>query len=285
MRSRSAELFLIFEGRQCPSVYVKWITQQLNGIQIGGQIIARGKKNVLLLRELIKRNAKTCTNKDLYFVDRDYDIEPKLGTFTDVYVTRGYSIENEVSSWAVIESFIRAYFDIADNADQEALTKAKEKFQGLFDLYLAQSRECQRVIFICRTKSFDCLPGDSVFDYLNVDWDNAVVRQTYSSIDQLLLALKIDEVSRNEVLRLLSGNDTNFDCLNPMLDWRGKFHFSFVKKFLTFLRDARTKGTHPFCRPSKVDSDPAHPGVIGALGSFSPAPECLVSFISSYVNQ
>lgn len=281
MRSKSANVFLIFEGRQCPSLYVKWITQQLQGVQIGGQIIARGKKNVLLLRELIHRNATTCLNQDMYFVDRDYDVEPKLGTFKDVYVTRGYSIENEVSNWVVLEPYIRAYFDIADNDDQEALVNAKDRFHQLFTAYLAQSHECQRAIFICRTKSIHCIPGESVFDYLSVDWNNTTVRQTYTSIEKLLSALKIGEADQNEVLRDLTTSDIDFDSLDPVLDWRGKFHFSFIKKFLTFLRDARTTGAQPFCRASKVDSDPAHPGVIGALGGFSPAPECLVSFLKS----
>jgi hypothetical protein len=216
---------------------------------------------------------------------RDYDKEPRLGTFKNVYVTRGYSIENEVSNWLVLERFVRAYFDIADSDDHEALTKAKNKFHQLFDEYIAQSHEFQRVIFICRTGSMQCLPGENVFDYLNIDWSNAIVRQTYTSLDMLLSALKIKAEDRHKVLQRLLLNDADFACLDPTLDWRGKFHFSFVKKFLTFLRDARTAGTQPFSRPSKVDSDPAHPGVIGALGSFSLAPDCFVAFLKSCFDQ
>lgn len=285
MRSKSADVFLIFEGRQCPSLYMKWVTQQLKCGKIGGQVIARGKKNVLALREIIQKNVNTCMNPDMYFVDKDYDDEPKLGTFSDVYVSRGYSIENEVSNWDVLEPFIRAYFDIADSSDQDALLAAKSSFHQIFASYIHQSKECQRVIFICRTRSLHCLPGESVFDYLNIDWSNANVRQTYSSIEALLSALKVEGKDRSEILTQLIINDASFDSLDPTRDWRGKFHFSFVKKFLIFLRDARSAGTLPFSRPSKVDADPSHPGVLGALGGFSPTPECLLVFLRTCLSQ
>lgn len=285
MRAKSADIFLIFEGKHCSSLYIKWVTQQLGSRKIGGQVIARGKKNVLALREIIRKNVNTCGNPDIYFVDKDYDDQPRLGTFCDVYVSRGYSIENEVSSWDVLEPYIRAYFDLADSSDQEALLAAKRSFHQIFEAYINQSKECQRVIFICSTRSLYCLPGENIFKYLDIDWHNANVRQTYLSIDALLCALKIESKDRNEILTQLIEGEASFDTLDPTLDWRGKFHFSFVKKFLMYLRDARNAGTLPFSRPAKVDVDPSHPGVIGILGTFSPTPKCLLEFLNACLTQ
>ncbi|MFC7207507.1 DUF4435 domain-containing protein [Comamonas endophytica] len=129
LRAKSTGIFLIFEGKQCPTVYVGWLRQLLKKCtELGAQIIARGKKNVLSLRELILKNPETAKDNNLYFVDRDYDVEPKSGSLPDVYVTRGYAIENELIDWNIIENFIRAYFDIADYYDNEALEIAKKDF-------------------------------------------------------------------------------------------------------------------------------------------------------------
>lgn len=284
LRTKCSGAVLIFEGRQCPSIYMRWVTQLLRESHIGGQIIARGKRNLLALRDLIQKNTTTSADRNIYFVDRDYDIEPKQGTYRDVYVTRGYSIENEVIDWSVVEPYIRAYFDIADSNDQDSLTNIREIFHQVFSTYIAESREFQRVIYICRTKSLVCQPGESVFQFLSVDWENAVVERTYASLDALFDALDIQVNDRATVMQCLNVDDADFARLNPALDWRGKFHFSFIKKFLTVLREARISGRHPFKRPSKVDADPAHPSVMGALGGFSPAPQCLAVFLSSLVD-
>lgn len=284
LRSRCCGIVLVFEGRQCPSIYINWINQFLRETRIGGQIIARGKKNVLLLRDLIQRNSSSRSDCNIYCVDRDYDSEPKQGTYSDVYVTRGYSIENEVIGWSVVESFIRAYFDIADSEDHDALAATGENFRQVFSSYIAESREFQRVIYICRTRSLNCLPGESAFSYLAVDWENATVRRTHASLDELLVALKINENDHAAIQQHLDSVEVDFASLDPALDWGGKFHLSFVKKFLTQLKEARISGRRPFKRASKVDSDPAHPGVMGTLGGFSPPPQCLTAFLRSFVD-
>lgn len=282
LRSKSRGLIFVFEGRQCPAAYISWLQPLLrNCFDSGGQIIARGKKNVLLLRDLILKNPQTACDKNLYFVDRDYDVEPKKGSFADVWVTPGYSIENELINWGVIESFIRAYFDIADGEDHEALEFAKDKFQAVFETYIEKTQELNRVVYLCCTKRVDCYLGDSVLAYIQVNWGVGTIQRLYNSIDNLLEILKVESSDRRIISSALEEAD-DFCALDPLLDWRGKFHFSLVRSFLIYLGDARKAGPPPFKRASKLTADPSHPSLMGLLGSMSTRPACLTSFFEDF---
>lgn len=282
LRAKSQGLVLVFEGKQCPTAYIGWLQQLFQGCYVvGGQIIARGKRNVLVLRDLILRNPQTGSDRNMYFVDKDYDLEPKLGSFPDVYVTRGYSVENELVLWSSLESFIRAYFDIADSEDQEALRFSGELYESTFSLYVEEARELHRVVYVCHRCGIDCFPGDSVFSYVHVDWVSGAVERSYQSQHELFELLRID---RNEWAKVAAalGVVDGFDELNPVKDWRGKFHFSFVRSFLTYLKQARMSGVDPFKRVAKLNADPTHPSLIGLLGSISARPPCLTMFVEQF---
>lgn len=280
LRSKSDGLFIIFEGKQCPTIYINWLRQLLVQCnKICGQIIARGKKNALALRDLINKNPLTANDKNLYFVDRDYDIEPKPDSFPDIYVTRGYAIENEVVGWSVVDSFIRAYFDIADCDDHESLELARVQFETGFTSYLQQTKDLHRIIYICRTKGIDCLPGDSALSFVKIDWITGVTQPAHNSIGAILSALKIETSKHPEIISALAEAD-GFMALNPVADWRGKFHFSIVRSFLNHLKQTRLDGTPPFKRSAKLNADPANPALIGLLGSVAPYPPCLAKFMA-----
>lgn len=272
---------LVFEGKQCPAVYIGWLNALFRKCgAVAGQIIARGKRNVLLLRELILRNAASKGDQNFYFVDRDYDVEPKQGSLTDVYVTRGYSIENELANWSAVESLIRAHFDIADEGDNEAVGEIARWYASLFGVYTAASREMHKVVYVCRTSLIPCLPGDDAFDFISVDWERGVAAPRYQSLDDLFKILKIEQNQWETVKSKLVAR-REFDALDPLMDWRGKFHFSFLKAFLVAVREARSTGKGQFRRASKVPFDPSHPGLMAALSCFVQPPPCLERFCST----
>ena len=146
LRTRHNGTVLIFEGRQCPAVYVGWVFALLAHAQLA-QIIARGKKNVLALRDLIRRNKTTADHQNIYFVDRDYDVSPAQETFSDVYVSRGYSIENETIDRSLIGRYIHAHFDIADADDAASVESAEAHFDKLLNEYLTASRATHHFIY------------------------------------------------------------------------------------------------------------------------------------------
>jgi len=283
LRAKSDELILVFEGKQCPMAYIGWLQHRIvANSSLAGQIIARGKKNVLALRDIIKGNCQTSNDKNLYFVDKDYDSTPTASSFLDVYVTQGYSVENELIKWPILDSFMRAYFDIADGEDQEGLLSAKQNFESLFQSYINEAKQLHQIVYICRTKKITCYPGDSIFSFLHVDWLNGKVQRSYQTLDELFQLLKIKEVDFPAVVSEMQA-EVSFHELEPRMDWRGKFHFSLIRGFLVYLKDARTTGSLPFKRAAKVNSDPSVPNLMGILASLCERPPCLASFFDLYV--
>lgn len=280
LKSRGIGIVVVYEGKQCPAFYHRWVMQAMNGTSLG-QIIARGKKNVLALRDLIARNPRTAADVTIYFVDRDYDDAPKPGELPDVYVTRGYALENELVNWATVEQYIRACFDIANADDQLAMAKAQELFEKAFEAYIVAATDLHMVIYVCRAHHLPCTPGEEISDYISFDWEAATASRKHESLDSLLAALGVSDSDRTAIHTFLE-EPSDFSKLSPILEWRGKFHYTFVKKYLMHLSEMRRSGRQPFSRRAKIDVDPGHPSTFTALASFSAQPRCLAAFLEGF---
>lgn len=268
---------LVFEGKQCPAFYINKIILLL-GTRDLRQIIARGKRNVIELRDLIRRNLATANDVVLFFVDKDYDNQPASGEFEDVYVTPGYSIENECVRWPVIDAYIRANFDVADADDEASMADIKTMYESGWKTYVRESKELHKVIFICRYASTRCLPGDDLGAYFHVDWAAGTVSAKFGSHEELLELLQIEVQNRPAVVALLA-NLSAFDSLDALRDWRGKFHFSFVKSLLSHVAKKRIGGDAPFKRAARIGVDPSHPSLLAMMGAYVQIPACLEDFI------
>jgi hypothetical protein len=278
LKIRSPEVpALIFEGKQCPAFYINKIILLL-GARDFRQLIARGKRNVLELRDLIRKNITTGRDVVLFFVDKDYDSYPASGELQDVYVTAGYSIENECVRWSVVEAYIRANFDVADADDEAALVDVKAMYESGWDTYVRESKELHKVVFVCRRASTRCIPGDNLGAYFRVDWATGTVSATFGSQDKLLELLQIGAQDRPAVIAQLA-NTLVFDSLDALREWRGKFHLSFLRSLLSHVAGRRLRGLPPFRRAVRIGVDPTHPSFLSMIGAYVQVPECLESFI------
>lgn len=269
---------LVFEGKQCPSFYMNKVVAVMGGAATA-QLIVRGKEKVLALRDIVQRNLSTTNDHTLYFVDRDYDDSPQPRDYTNVYVTRGYAVENEIFNWSVVEAFIRANFDIADAADYEAISAIENIFHTVTTGYLEATAPLHKIVYLCRRNKIHCLPGDNVVDYISIDWQTQAISL---KLDQKALykALRIED-NNSTKLSELSTKNMEFEKLNREMDWRGKYHFSFLRTILIHLASCRGAGTWPFSRPAKCNVDPNHPGLISHLSAFAQIPPCLDVFLRS----
>lgn len=280
LRSRWNGLLFVFEGKQCPSVYVAWVSSAFPRLEFK-QLIAKGKNNVIDLRELIKRNSSTSSDVNAYFVDRDYDVKPEPSEFRDLYVTRGYSIENELVGWSSVERYIRANFDINCADDDLSLREIRLMYDDLMNEYLRSTKNLHQALFICRRSEVRCYHGDDIRDFLDFDWETRIFKVRQVDWEELLTALKVDPSKKDAVLSQVEGS-VEFLSLEPLSRWRGKFHFDFLRRFLIEICDARRRGAAPFTSAAKVVADPSHPGVLGQLASFTRPPQCVMEFLEQY---
>lgn len=279
LRSRKEGFILVFEGKDCPTFYTHWF-RSVNFTNIAGQIIARGKKKLLELRDLIKRNTQE-NSKTLFFTDKDYDEPIQPTAHDDIYTTNGYSIENELIKWELVRFYIESNFDIANDEDNISTDEAEEVFNRSIDSYKNASKEVHQVVYICKKNSIKCMPGNNIFDYIKFKNESNTFEKSYENLDELFTMLKIDSEHRENIKQLLAA-DQSFKDLDPIKDWRGKFHFCFLKKFLSYLRDLRINGAHPFKRPVKINIDPAQPTLMGSLAAFSRPSQCFENFITRH---
>lgn len=278
LKIRSAGVpVLVFEGKQCPAFYINKIILLL-GALVHRQVIARGKRNVLELRDLIRRNLATAEDLVLFFVDKDYDSQPETGEFKDVYVTPGYSIENECVRWPVIEAYIRANFDVADANDEAAVADVKAMYERGWYTYVRESKELHKVVFVCRNSATRCLPGEDLGAYFRVDWVAGTVSAKYGSLNELFELLQIGAQDCPTVIAQLS-NALAFDSLDALREWRGKFHLSFVRSLLSHIAGRRIGGLPPFKRAARIGVDPTHPSLLAMMSAYVQVPACLESFI------
>lgn len=268
---------LVFEGQQCPAYYISKIRSIAGSVPLR-QLIARGKRNVLELRNLIQRNSTTKQDKTLYFIDRDYDQSPEPGQFTDIYVTRGYSIENEVFEWSVIDAFIRSHFDIATSEDEDAIAETREIFENAKLNYINSTRFIQKTIFICRRKGFRITLGEDISEYFSLNWSNLSTTPRTADNSELMIQLAVEQEHHSLILELIE-ETCEFDDLDESMRWRGKYHFSFLRSFLTDLTSKRRRGEHPFTRASRVGIEPSHPSLFANLSINAITPACLENFV------
>jgi hypothetical protein len=283
LRARFSGIVLVFEGRECPSVYVGWVFKHYHfGQQQLEQIIARGKKNVLELRNIITNNRTTTRDLNIYFVDKDFDENPKQGTYLDVYVTRGYSIENEVITREVVERYIHSHFDIADADDAAAKTEALLLFDKLLAEYFTASRLFHHLVYACRRCKVQFTPNNDISQYIEIMCAQAIAKPLCGDIDALLEHCAILPQDSNDIKAYIH-SDNSFATLDPTRDWRGKFHLSFLRCYFIFLRDSRLKGHSPFSRIAKMSADPAHPAFLSQLAQLMNPPNCLLVFLDKFV--
>lgn len=282
MRGKAAtDWILVFEGKECPMFYVGALARGWSETKYR-QCIARGKSNVLVLRSLIEKNKSTNEDSVLFFVDNDFDRQPKPGAFPNLYVTRGYSIENELIAPDIFEKVARANFDFSGHDDEVALTEMVEQYKVLFQKYVDVSHDLHKLVFVCRRASIVCQPGSSLNGLIQLEADESKIATLYFDIEELMDKLSIPNSDRPKVKDLFM-KDVEFSSLQPEIDWRGKFHISFFKNIFDRFRTMRESGMYPFKRASKVAFDPKHANAFPVYCSFAPLPACLVSFFSGHL--
>lgn len=271
------EVMLVFEGIECPTVYMGWVSHTLIGIRTG-HLIAQGKRNVLELRDIVRRNSETAEDVIGYIVDRDYDLTPAVDAHSDVYVTGGYAVENELIERSTVERFMSAHFGIVDANDVEDVARALDLYEDLILKYFLSTYLPHKVVFVCRRLSIRCTPGSDASSFIDWTWGSDEVSPRTTDLAELLEILKVDETQVPRLLAALE-DDSEFDTLDPMSEWRGKYHLSFVRRFLVGIAGARRDGTMPFRNRGRVITDPASPSLMSVLASQVQTPQRLRVFL------
>jgi hypothetical protein len=236
---------------------------------------SRGKANVLKLFEMIRESKVLDFESFWFFVDRDFDELRGLVSHERIWMSPTYSFENLLVSPYILERLLLGEFRCNDAIGIEDLKGIMNRYQDFLNSYRASLRYANLCAYYAVKSGRRIHPLDEVVTpHITVDFPTVQLAMTE---DELLSSLPKDGTfDRAEVAAL----ENEFNSLDPVSRWRGKFLFRAFLCMLDKLRKDRgaAKHRHIFSTRVRMTFDPNHDPV-RALSAIAPTPDCLKSML------
>ncbi|EKT4106233.1 TPA: DUF4435 domain-containing protein [Stenotrophomonas maltophilia] len=240
LRSQLANaLIFVFEGDDDRAVYGAWMRQIDRGM-VYEPFTCKGKSAVLRLKVSVDRDAAGLGDGVFFFVDHDFDGSRGVELNRNLYVTDGYSMENDLINWMAIEETLKV--ELNCHSSPGARAALRNLFDAAYDSYLRASSDINFLIFAVRKLGVGtegALPN-SVGRCVDISIDGAVRN---FSVDAATVVRPVREISEFELTALAD----DFLRLEPRARYRGKFSFSFLINWLSIVAsERRSEESHIF---------------------------------------
>lgn len=262
-----------FEGKDDKVIYYNWTKRVRNELKYE-PFPCNGKKYVIQLINIIKRDLNNIGENVYIFLDRDFDENNELEDADNLYITKTYSIENLLINENTIDEILKN--DLHCHERIELRSKAIELFQTLYSDFLQQTKEINYRLYFARRCKINLqkqLP-DKANQLAQIRIDN--IQSSLLRADQLVILSREPTQEEDEKYRL------EFEELDPRDRYRGKFAMMFLRKWLQQLVDDRNlpmaeRKIFSTCKENVV----ANPITLDSLASKSDMPECFIEFINN----
>lgn len=268
LRSKYPETnIFVFEGND-DVLYYDVILKNIDSSKEYTPICGKGKDQLLGARDLCYDNG---SKKIYFFIDKDFDGFKKYKETENVYCTENYSIENNIVSIDSFKSLLNNEFGLVKT--EEDFSDFSEKLINLINDFNEKMKETNLAIFYLRKK--DIKSGsieNNISKYINITLEGVSITDN----DIYDLVSFPNDVDKSKIYTLID----DFEKLDPIKEWRGKFIIGFFKEVLKLLKRDRTSNAPKFFREKygmdfNVDSN-----IIRILSSISKPHESLVEFIA-----
>lgn len=260
-------IYCIVEGYDLPYYNVR--IEAISG-QKCEFIEANGKKNVIRLYDIIKSRSEYANLKQLYFVDRDYDLNSNIPD--DIYITPGYSVEN---------------FYVSKNCYTKIL-------EGLFHLDITNPKysKCEN-LFNVRLKNFVDAVSDfcAWYKYIRMNGIQASIKLG-ESFPTNFAQIDIHGIHR-EVYSIIDLNNAYPDIPNVTQDQlnqelaninittiRGKYVMQFIETLISFLvKDSKNGKIYT---DSKIEFEVNRKTLLTRLSAYADTTSCLRDYVLNH---
>ena len=230
IRSRNrAAVIAVVEGVEDVGPYEVW-TKRINHDLDIEFAPAAGKSQVLDFRRRMRDDQSGLTFGIYLFVDRDFDGLRGQPEGEDIFCTGAYSVENYLVSEGILRSILSDEFRCtADTGHREDVVRLFERVLFQFNDCI---REANRRLFYSRRLDG---PNVSIEEKISryVDISLCEVRKVYDA-STLMELVPFDEDIPLDAKACL---DCEFDGLDPLLGYRGKFLLAFFRVWLEKLAE------------------------------------------------
>ncbi|BDF93702.1 DUF4435 domain-containing protein [Pseudoalteromonas sp. KAN5] len=280
-------LICVFEGQDekyfAPRINLKIGENRWNGINSGG------RKVVLDLYELISVHHIYRNANYRCFIDKDFQYSFVNPEPEKIYVTNGYSIENNYVNESVFKRVLACEFNVTEfNENSGDYTKCVEAFNNRFHEHnnaihkfncwvkahrLMEYRgEAPRTLNVQGIK-ISSLIDVSISEVKRIYTDKP--QDLFKDYDNLLLCSK----AVNEA-------DETLTSTNVVNAYRGKQQLEFFRLFLTKLREDRVSASPTlFSKKARVSLNLSKDNCISELSQYADVPECLNRFLDITAQQ
>ncbi|UHS55591.1 DUF4435 domain-containing protein [Agrobacterium vaccinii] len=283
--SHAGKIFIAVEGTEDISFYETMIKRVVGEHNLPEHyyFVCDGKDNVLDLVESLKSNLSADSENVVFFIDHDFDGRKGKQNHPRLYVTETYSIENQLASRSVFEALLDAEFRCSvddHDADRDAALAVYDDF---VNRYATRFKMVNRCIFISRK-----CKGIIVNTQSSIE-EKAKIRAHSLSFEAETLSGSIHlleiELSDQDMEKIFDDNPKvtkEFDELDPVSQWRGKYiYHAFVKLLKVLVEDrGRRKGREVFPNRAAIQFEP-HEGAVRLFASVAPVPVSLRNFLLS----
>jgi hypothetical protein len=249
-----------------------------------GVLVCRGKDRVLDLRELLARNKSEDARFVWYFVDQDFDGLKGRKAGTDIYCTSTYSFENSIVGGNILRQLLEGEFRCVGSDGQTEISRAVDFFSQVSSRYFESFRQVNLAVFSLRRKNICAGPIDSDFKkYATISINGYKCNLSPKRILELTGAAKSLEL--DQLMAIMSELENEFDALDPLTGWRGKFHLAMFQKVLSALKEdrGRKKDRIVFSSHALVDTN-FDGNIVRILSSLARVPSDLEDFFSEVLS-
>ena len=225
-------LFVFYEGQDNDYFYPR--IRQYSPFEVE-PINCKGKSKVKSVYKIIVTKPEYDKYKKGFFVDKDFDLNTDT-ILTNFYVTSGYSVENYYLSDACMEQLLKQKFNFhtGDSLLDNIMINYRKIRQQFFNaILLFNTWYCAIRRKYGDTIKDICLDTKMPAGFVNCDYENGVVSQTYtlSSIEG-----KFPSFSSYPVLPSELQDAENYIKQDLLKHLRGKFCMRFLLNYICYLQ-------------------------------------------------
>ena len=264
------EVVLVFEGDQDKGVYRQWI-KRVHPDASYEPFPCRAKRLVLGLKTALDRDLNGLGNGVYFFIDRDYDDDCGYKLDKSVFMTDRYSIENYLISVEVLEELLKNSFH-CHGKHAWLRNRVIERFDVCLKSFIDVVRDVNLLLYVCRRRGISIKRVPSSLRGLVCLTVDSAEHGVQCELDFLSPERAPTEQEINDIR-------PEFEKLDPLTRYRGKFFFSFFHQWLELLAKDRKQARGVF---DGVDSEgTVHNSAftLDNMASYSSLPEGFSDFI------
>ncbi|WP_186126127.1 DUF4435 domain-containing protein [Burkholderia gladioli] len=262
-----------YEGPDDKLIYDYWIRRLRVDFRYE-PYVCKNKCAVLELFDSLERDRTGLGNEVFFFVDCDFDFLQGRAPDNKIFVTDRYSVENYVVCSSLLDDLLKIEFHC--NGHPEHRARIVAHFEKIYVNFLEITKDINLRIFISRRlniRQLNDLPVriNALAEVTLLD----VAPREFSVSDLVRLER---EPSDEELVRLR----TEFERIDPMSGYRGKFALLFFVRWLCLLRRDRLSSESVLFAGIPVPENGINGGFsFATLAPKAPAPEKLSEFLDA----